>query len=218
MEMSNEGGGSVSPESTSIQVPDSAPSREKKTSLASELFDYVEIFVYSVCAVILVFTFIIRLCSVDGPSMKQTLHNKEVLLVSNLNYTPNQGDIIVFHMTGSPDPDLNKPIVKRVIATAGKYVRIDYDAGLVYVSDDNLFEEDDILDESGYIYLSNGRWNKSGVYETYVPEGYLFVMGDNRNNSRDSRDSMIDLLDQRRVFGKVLLRLFPLSKAGSVYK
>ncbi|HOA85584.1 MAG: signal peptidase I [Clostridiales bacterium] len=218
MEINNEGGGSVNPESPGTQVPESTPNLKKKTSFASELFDYVEIFVYSVCAVILVFTFIIRLCSVDGPSMEQTLHDKEILLVSNLNYKPAQGDIIVFHLTGSPDPNLNKPIVKRVIATAGKYVRIDYDAGLVYVSDDYVFDESDILDESGYIYLSNGRWNRSGVYETYVPEGYLFVMGDNRNNSLDSRESAIGLLDQRRVFGKVLLRLFPLSKAGSVYK
>ncbi|HHT54472.1 MAG TPA: signal peptidase I [Clostridiales bacterium] len=220
MEINDDDNRSSTPEARNAQAPEgspNAPGQEKKTSAASELFDYVDIFVFSVCAVILMFTFVIRLCSVDGPSMEQTLHDKEILLVSDLNYTPKQGDIIVFHQTGSQNPDHNKPIVKRVIATAGKYVRIDYDMGLVYVSDDEVFDTTDLLDESDYIYLSSGRWNMTGVYETYVPEGYLFVLGDNRNNSLDSRFSEIGLLDQRRVFGKVLIRLFPLSKAGSVY-
>ena len=198
MEFNNTGNTSK-PEAQSIApqgCPDT-PEREKKTSAASELFDYVEISVFSVCVVILMFTFVIRLCSVDGPSMERTLFDGEILVVSDLGYTPAEGDIIVFHQTGSRNLDFNKPIVKRVIATAGKYIRIDYDMGLVYVSDDEVFDDDDLLDESGYIYLSNGRWNMSGVYETYVPEGYLFVLGDNRNNSLDSRFSEIGLLDQR---------------------
>jgi signal peptidase I len=162
----------------------------------------------------LLFTFALRLCRVDGVSMQRTLFEDEVLIVSDVEYSPETDDIIVFHLTGSSD---NKPIVKRVIATAGHYVKIDYDKGIVWVSEDNVFDETDIVDESPYIFLDNGRWNMSGIHETYVPEGYIFVMGDNRNNSWDSRYSGIGLVDVRRVIGKVLIRVLPFNKAGSVY-
>lgn len=189
-------------------------SKSKKYSIASELFDYIEIFVFSVCAVMLLFTFALRLCRVDGKSMEKTLFEDEVLIVSDVGYNPVIDDIIVFHLTGSSD---NKPIVKRVIATAGHYVKIDYDTGTVWVSEDNIYDEDDIVDESGYIFLDSGRWDKSGIFETYVPEGFIFVLGDNRNNSMDSRDDRIGLVDVRRVIGKVLTRIYPITKAGSVY-
>lgn len=146
--------------------------------------------------------------------MNNTLIDKEILLISDVGYTPKQNDIIVFHQTSDQYIQYNKPIVKRVIATEGQYVKINYDNGLVYVSDDNIFDETDILDESSYIYLDTGKWDLSGVLEKYVPQGYVFVMGDNRNNSADSRISAIGLVDERRILGKVLLRVFPLSKAG----
>ena len=187
---------------------------ENKKSFVSELIEYVEIFVFSVCVVLLVFTFALRVCRVDGDSMNNTLIDKEILLISDVNYKPKQNDIIVFHQTSDVYIQYNKPIVKRVIATEGQYVKINYDQGLVYVSDDNVFDENDILDESAYIYLDNGKWDLSGVLEKYVPEGYVFVMGDNRNNSADSRISEIGLVDERRILGKVLLRVFPFSKAG----
>ena len=172
---------------------------ENKKSFVSELIEYVEIFVFSVCVVLLVFTFALRVCRVDGDSMNNTLIDKEILLISDVNYKPKQNDIIVFHQTSDVYIQYNKPIVKRVIATEGQYVKINYDQG---------------LDESAYIYLDNGKWDLSGVLEKYVPEGYVFVMGDNRNNSADSRISEIGLVDERRILGKVLLRVFPFSKAG----
>jgi len=187
---------------------------QNKNSFISELIDYIEIFVFSVCVVLLVFTFAFRICRVDGDSMNNTLIDKEILLISDINYRPEQNDIIVFHQTSEVYIQYNKPIVKRVIATAGQYVKINYDKGLVYVSNDNVFDENDILDESAYIYLDSGKWNSSGTLEQYVPEGYVFVMGDNRNNSADSRFSAIGLVDERRILGKVLIRIFPLSKAG----
>ncbi len=192
-------------------------SESKKYSTASELFDYLEIFVFSVCAVMLLFTFALRLCRVDGPSMQKSLFEDEVLIVSDVGYTPVTDDIIVFHQIGATDSTFNKPIVKRVIATAGYYVKLDYNLGIVWVSEDNIFDEADIVDEAGYIFLDSGRWNMAGIYETYVPEGYIFVLGDNRNNSADSRDDRIGLVDVRRVIGKVLTRIFPVTKAGSVY-
>lgn len=188
---------------------------QKKNSFISELIDYIEIFVFSVCVVLLVFTFTFRICRVDGDSMNNTLINNEILLISDINYHPKQNDIIVFHQTSDVYIQYNKPIVKRVIATAGQYVKINYDKGIVYVSDDNAFDENDILDESEYIYLDNGSWNSSGTLEQYVPEGYVFVMGDNRNNSADSRFPAIGLVDERRILGKVLIRIFPFSKAGA---
>lgn len=189
---------------------------KKGRGFALEAFDYIEIFVFSVCAVILVFTFVLRLCRVDGPSMRHTLEDGEVLIVSDIYYTPERGDIVVFHQTGNGVSAYNKPIVKRVIATAGQYVKIDYDAGLVYVSDDDIYDVSELLEESGYVFLDGGRWDAYGTLERYVPEGYIFVMGDNRNHSDDSRVSAIGLVDTRRVFGRVIFRILPLAAAGNI--
>ncbi len=187
-------------------------------------FDYVEMFVFTVVAVILILTFTVRICVVKGASMNRTLENGDRLLVSDLFYTPDAGDIIVFHQTSETSELFNEPIVKRVIATEGEFVKIDYTQNKVYVSDDSVFTEDEVLDESAYIWLADrngnytGTWNEAGrepdVWE--VPEGHLFVLGDNRNNSADSRYHEIELVDERRVLGKVLLRITPFSQFGKV--
>lgn len=186
---------------------------EKKQNFAASLYDIVEMFVLAAVFVILLLTLFFRLCKVDGPSMNKTLYDGENLVVSNLFYTPKQGDIIVFHQTNgvrnaaSTLDRFNEPIVKRVIATGGQYVKIDYAAKRVYVSDDETFEESDLLDES-YAYFSGNVWRQtSTVTEYHVPEGFLFVMGDNRNNSADSRYTEIGFVDERRVLGRVLFKL-----------
>lgn len=175
-------------------------------------FDVFESFLKAIIIVIIILTFFFKICTVSGPSMNNTLFNGEKLIVSDLAYSPKEGDIIVFHQTGT----LNEPIVKRVIATGGKYVKIDYDAKKLYVSDDSSFDEDDVVDESGYVYISGDEYRQEGVYTVQVPKGYLFVMGDNRNSSTDSRSSTIGLVDERRVLGKVIFRFSPLSKAGII--
>ena len=186
----------------------------EKQSLPRSVFEYMEIFVFAAVVVILLLSFGFRLCVVDGPSMNNTLEDGERLLVSDLFYTPEPGDIIVFHQTGE---GRNKPIVKRVIATEGQYVRIDYADRKLYVSDDATIDESDLKDESAYVYFHNGRWNSAtAVYEGQVPEGHLFVMGDNRNDSLDSRSPDIGFVDARRVLGKVILRVTPFSKFGTV--
>ena len=186
---------------------------EKKQTFAASMYDFVEMFVLAVVFVILLLTLFFRLCRVDGPSMNQTLQDGEPLIVSNLFYTPKRGDIIVFHQTNgerettSPLNRYNEPIVKRVIATGGQHVKLDYAAKKVYVSDDETFEESDVIDES-YAYFLGDTWRQSStVTEYHVPEGYLFVMGDNRNNSADSRYPEVGFVDERRVLGRVLFKL-----------
>ena len=182
-----------------------------KKPFAVAALDYVEMFVLATAVVILLLTFCARLCVVSGDSMKNTLFNGQTLVVSNLFYTPKSGDIIVLHQTGAI---YNEPIVKRVIATGGQHVRIDYMNNKVYVSDVDVFTEDEIIDESSYAYFDKGGLWKEAASLTppenfAVPDGHLFVLGDNRNVSADSRTDDIGMVDERRVLGKVLFRLAP---------
>ena len=190
---------------------------DKKTPLIHSVYDFLELLVISICIVFIIFTFSVRLCRVNGPSMENTLYNGEMLLTSDLFYTPTAGDVIVFHQTSEVNPKYNELIVKRIIATEGQFVRVVSNG--VYVSDDDIFDESDRLDESQYAYMDIGYMLNyysalDKVFE--VPEGCLFVMGDNRNHSADSRDPDISFVDTRRVVGKVVLRLTPLSRFGTV--
>lgn len=197
---------------------------EKKQSVIAEIFDYYELCVFSICVVIVIFSFFIRLCRVDGQSMEDTLHNNEMLVVSDIFYTPERGDIIVFHQTGGQNKDiysfsLNEPIVKRVIATAGEWIdiRLAGDRLEVTVYDSSM-EKKYTLEEDYAKYSGSPSWNPTGYHEypMQIPEGYVFVMGDNRWHSTDSRSTLIGLVDTRRILGRAVLRLTPLSKFGSI--
>lgn len=190
---------------------------KKKATFLSEFFDYFELFIISACAVLMLFSIATRLCRVDGPSMLNTLHDGEMLIVSDLFYTPKRGDIIVFHQTGDNPGDLNEPIVKRVIATEGEWISIEKNSsGTLTVC---VYESEDapVVITETYANYENGvgYYNYDGK-PVQVPENCLFVMGDNRGNSQDSRAESIGFVDCRRVLGKVICRLTPLDKFGFV--
>jgi len=188
-----------------------------KTTLIKEVFDTFEMFIISACAVLILFSVATRICRVDGGSMLNTLHNNEVLLVSDMFYSPTRGDIIVFHQTGDQPSDLNEPIVKRVIATEGEWIDIKHLNGKLQVTvyDDN-FKNPTVLDEYYACYDEGVGYYKYDNYPIQVPKGCSFFMGDNRGNSLDSRSPSISFVDNRRILGKVFLRLLPFEKLGTV--
>jgi len=145
-----------------------------------------------------------RLAIVDGSSMENTLHDKEMLVISNFMYEPKNNDIIVFNSPNYPDP-----IVKRVIATENQTVDIDFETWTVTVDGVALNED--------YIKRVAGSMSSSDmVFPLTVPEGCVFVMGDNRNDSLDSRTTRIGFVDERYILGEVKIRLTPFSKFGKV--
>lgn len=191
--------------------------KKKQGSFLSELFDYFELFIISACCVLILFSFFTRICRVSGDSMLNTLYNTEMLIVSDVLYTPERGDIIVFHQTGNDPGDLNEPVVKRVIATEGEWIDIEVGSkGLIVTIYDSNKENPQVLQEDYANYFKGvGYYNYTG-YPVQVPEGSIFVMGDNRGNSLDSRSDSIGFVDVRRVLGKVVCRVLPLDKFGTV--
>lgn len=189
---------------------------KKKDEAAGFLFDAIEMFAWSLAILLLIFTFVLRHCRVEGASMENTLQNGETLVLYSLAYQPKQDDIIVFHLTDE-DPDSEKMLVKRVIATGGQTVKIDFKNNTIHV-DGILYEDKHAVlknnaDEIVNRYLAlRPNWNydaKTDTMTATVPEGHLFVLGDNRNFSRDSRDASVMFVDERCVLGKVILRLSP---------
>jgi signal peptidase I len=178
---------------------DSEIKQQELTEKSKELYEWVQALVCSVLAVVIVFTFFIRMIGVDGHSMLPTLqHGDRLLVLNSLWYDDYKyGDIVILRKDGVFD---NDPIVKRVIATGGQTVDIDFFSGSVYV-DGKLLDED---------YINELTFTPEGtVFPLTVPEGSVFVMGDNRNASSDSRFSGLGTVDNRYVIGKAVLLAFP---------
>ena len=177
---------------------------EKKKIRNKDMLEWYDALVFAVAALVLLFSFAARVVVVSGSSMKHTLMHGDRLLVQSSFYTPSRGDVVVvdgFTRYG-------KPLVKRVIAVGGDTVLIKPEEGLVYVNGQALVEP----------YLHEGVTLSAGeaAIPVTVPEGTLFLMGDNRQNSTDSRDPQVGFVDERDILGRVLLRLFPLSEFGVI--
>ena len=169
-----------------------------------EAYDWIQSLISALLICVLVFVFVLRIMDVHGTSMFPTLNNGDKVLVSDLFYEPSRGDIVVFKKDSYDD---NKALVKRVVAVAGDVVNIDVERGVVYVNGEAL--EEDYID-----VLTTTKIDFIGPQT--VPDNCLFVMGDNRNASTDSRDKRIGMVDKRLVIGKVLLVVYPFNSFGSV--
>lgn len=196
------------PPQEEIVPEDAAPDGEERKP-GRELFEWLQMIMGCVLVAVVLFNCFARLTRVDGDSMNNTLENGELMLVWSLGYTPKQGDIVVLNKT-TADFLGNRAIVKRVIATGGQTVDIDYNTGTVYVDGEPL-DEPYIREEMYLPYVST-------MQQTHweVPEGSIFVMGDNRNASTDSRDDRLGTIDEDYVLGKVVLGLWPLSRVGAM--
>ena len=193
-------------------------SEEKTLNLRKDLFDWLDIIVSAVIAVIIIFCFLFRVVTIQGESMENTLYNNEKVVITNLFYEAKQGDIVVISRNthnSANDITGQGPIIKRVIATEGQYVDIDFKKGKVYVGYDlaNMVE----LQEP---YTKTLTTRKADVeFPVYVDKGCVFVLGDNRNDSMDSRYSTIGnngLIDTRYILGHAVFRIFPLDRMGGL--
>ena len=173
-------------------------SLSKVTKLA---FDLVDCAVSALVVVVILLTFFFIKFTVNGSSMLPTLHDQDKLLVYHFMYKPKRNDIVTIDKPGV----LEKNIVKRVIGLPGDSIRIDYEKGQVFVNGK-------LLDEP-YV---NTPTNLEADWELpeKVPDGYYLVLGDNRNGSSDSRSSLIRLIPENKIMGKVVCIYSPFNRLG----
>ncbi len=169
----------------------------------AEVYDWIQCIIFALVFCVLLFVFAVRMVNVVGHSMVPTLEQSDKVVISNLFYHPKQGDVVVLRKQTL----MQEPIVKRIIATEGQTVDIDFDDGVVYV-------DGKALDEPYVNEPVHDRENFEG--KITVPEGCVFVMGDNRNASTDSRDSRLGMVDERYILGHVQSVVFPISDFGTV--
>lgn len=173
---------------------------EETETFSQSMYDWLQALVVALVCIIMVFVFIGRFIYVDGESMLDTLHDRDMMIIQEIGYTPAQGDVVVLT---KPFRDVAGPIVKRVIATEGQTVDIDYEAGTVSV--------DGVALEEPYIREPMRTPSYENISHVTVPEGSIFVMGDNRNNSADSRYVQLGVVDERCVIGRAVAVVFPFS-------
>ncbi|MBR5094227.1 MAG: signal peptidase I [Oscillospiraceae bacterium] len=163
----------------------------------ADVYDWIQSLMAALIFCVVLFSFFVRLIDVNGPSMNPTLYEGDKLLVSDLFYKPKAGDVVIFK-TDNYDPE--KALVKRIVATEGQEINIDFENGIVYVDGQPLEES----------YVAEPIHSKLDfIGPKTVPEGCVFVLGDNRNSSRDSRYSMIGMVDERMILGRAYAVVYP---------
>lgn len=190
--------------------------RGERFDIRAELYDWSGIFLNAIAFVVLLFAFVACIFSVSGPSMMDTLQDGDMVFVSGLFYKPERGDIVMFSKPGLGELSdgalfAPSPYVKRIIAVGGDVLDIDYDTSTVYLNGQPQSEA----------YILEGTLrppdpNNEISYPVYVPEGYVFCMGDNRNISQDSRSLLVGLVDERYIIGRALFRILPFDQFGAV--
>ena len=189
------------------EVRASAPAAEAAVNPNKEAYEWIQCVVVALICCVLIFVFLARVIDVKGHSMEPTLEDMDKIIITRLAGDYERGDIVVLRK----ETFREEPIVKRIIAVAGQTIDIDFSTGTVYV-------DGEALDEP---YVNELTYDDEDflTYErpVVVPEGCVFVMGDNRNNSTDSRRATIGCVDTRYIMGKVIFRILPLQKVGAIY-
>ncbi len=193
-------------------VPHSQIYRPKKSFLGN-VFEWLDVVVTSIAAVVIIFSFVFRIVAIEGSSMNNTLFDGERIIISNMFYEPSYGDIVVISRNtenSSKGGTYAEPIIKRIIATEGDKVDIDFQKGIVYVNDKPLKED----------YTKEPTYSSSDVsFPLIVKEDCVFVLGDNRNDSLDSRSSEIGedgQINKKYILGHAVMRVFPINKFGGI--
>ncbi len=197
---------------------------KKKGAFWKDTADMLEAVLISVFFVIMLFAYVLRPVTVEGHSMESTLQNQDKLFMTDLLYTPKRGDIVIvdndfshiyneegdlIESSGLSTATTEKHLIKRVIAVGGETLNIDFTTGIVTI-DGVVLEEP---------YINNLTVNDEGAftYPLTIPEGYYFVMGDNRQHSSDSRHPMVGLVSEEQIMGKAVFRFAPISNFGGIY-
>ena len=176
---------------------------QAKPVRGQNLLEWYEALISAALVLVLIFSFFFRIIQVDGSSMVPTRVNGDKLIVWGAGYTPQRGDVVIVDSYTS----YGKPLVKRVIAKGGDTISIDYDSGMVMVNGEVL--QEDYIAEPTYL-------GYDVTFPYTVPEGTVFVMGDNRNQSLDSRSTYVGCIDERDILGRVLLCFMPFTDFGVV--
>lgn len=184
------------------EIAEEVPKKKELTGWKKELVEWIQSLGVAIIAALIIVNFVFSMVRVEGQSMEPTLQNKDFLFVFRLGYTPDNGDVVVFKPVGDP----KKFYIKRVIATEGQTVNIIN--GCVYV-DNELVSEDYTQGITYNIY--------DAKFPQTVPENCVFVLGDNREHSRDSRDPLgVGMVENKSIIGRALFRLFPFNNIGKI--